>query len=134
MRRVSNYHYKRNDIEMAFRWRADVGHTLNAGLLLCTFSGDLDQNCYETLSHDFGDFSGEGVRTPCPPPPPSGSSHIMRWFFRLPSKNLITWVLDLPSSSPGIPPSVVVFGTQDGKTSLHCPVSRHFSTLDPFSL
>ena len=33
----------------AFRWRADNGPTLNAGLVACDFSGDLDQHCLETL-------------------------------------------------------------------------------------
>ena len=33
---------QRNAIEMAFRWRADDGPTLNAGLF---FSGDLAQYC-----------------------------------------------------------------------------------------
>ena len=33
----------------AFRWRADNGPTLNAGLVACDFSGDLDQYCLETL-------------------------------------------------------------------------------------
>ena len=32
---------------MAFRWRADNGRTLNAGLVACDFSGDLDQYCVE---------------------------------------------------------------------------------------
>ena len=30
---------------MAFRWRADDGLTLNAGLVALWFSGDLDQYC-----------------------------------------------------------------------------------------
>ena len=30
---------------MAFRWRADDGLTLNAGLVALCFSGDLDQYC-----------------------------------------------------------------------------------------
>ena len=33
----------------AFCWRADNGPTLNAGLVACDFSGDLDQYCLETL-------------------------------------------------------------------------------------
>ena len=32
-----------------FSWRADNGSTLNAGLVACDFSGDLDQYCLETL-------------------------------------------------------------------------------------
>ena len=36
---------QRNAIEMAFRWRADDGPTLNAGLVASRFSGDLYQNC-----------------------------------------------------------------------------------------
>ena len=33
----------------AFRWQADNGPTLNAGLVACDFSGELDQYCLETL-------------------------------------------------------------------------------------
>ena len=33
----------------AFRWQADNGPRLNAGLVACDFSGDLDQYCLETL-------------------------------------------------------------------------------------
>ena len=33
----------------SFRWRADNGPTLNAGLVACDFSGDLDQYCLETI-------------------------------------------------------------------------------------
>ena len=32
-------------IEMAFRWRADDGPTLNANLVALRFLGDLDQYC-----------------------------------------------------------------------------------------
>ena len=52
-------------------WRADNGPTLNAGLVACDFSGELDQYWLETLF--FVIFKGGGgVRTPCPP---SGSAH-----------------------------------------------------------
>ena len=53
----------------AFRWRADNGPTLNARLVACDFSGDLDQSLLR--NHIFVDFKG-GVRTPCPP---TGSAH-----------------------------------------------------------
>ena len=33
----------------AFRWRADNGPLLNAGLVASDYSGDLDQYCLETL-------------------------------------------------------------------------------------
>ena len=56
---------QRNAIGMAFRMRADDDLTLNAGLPLCDFSGDLDQYCKETLY--FCDFSGEGSRPPVTP-------------------------------------------------------------------
>ena len=36
---------QRNTIEMAFRWRANGGPTLNAGLVVCDFKGDPDQYC-----------------------------------------------------------------------------------------
>ena len=42
----------------AFRWRADNGPTLNAGLVACDFSGDLDQYCLEPLF--FVIFKGGG--------------------------------------------------------------------------
>ena len=55
----------------AFRLRADNGPTLNAGLVACDFSGDLDQYCLETLF--FVIFKGGGGgRIPCSP---SGSAH-----------------------------------------------------------
>ena len=41
-----------------FRWRADNGPTLNAGLVACDFSGDLDQYCFKTLF--FMIFKGGG--------------------------------------------------------------------------
>ena len=40
---------RRNAVYMAFRWRADDGPTLNAGLIALWFSGDLDRYCFETL-------------------------------------------------------------------------------------
>ena len=36
---------QRNAIGMAFCWRADGGPTLNAGLVVCGFTGDPDQYC-----------------------------------------------------------------------------------------
>ena len=57
---------------MAFRWRADDGPTLNAGLVAVIFAGDPDLHCLKTLY--FCDFSGEGGG-PDPLPPPSGSAH-----------------------------------------------------------
>ena len=56
---------QRNTIEMAFRWRADDGLTLNAGLVALLFFRDPDQNCKETLY--FFCFSG-GSRPPVSPP------------------------------------------------------------------
>ena len=53
-----------------FRWRADDGRTLNAGLVALGFSGDPDQYCKETLY--FCDFQGGSG-----PPAPSGSAHVM---------------------------------------------------------
>ena len=67
---------QRNAILMAFRWRADDGPTLNAGLVALCFSGDPDQFCYETLY--FCDFSGGGGPDLLPPPP-SGSAHISKY-------------------------------------------------------
>ena len=52
----------------AFRLRADNGPTLNAGLVACNFSGDLDQYCLETLF--FAIFKGGPD-----PLSPSGSTH-----------------------------------------------------------
>ena len=40
---------QRNAISMTFRWRADDGPILNAGLIALWFSGDPDQYCLETL-------------------------------------------------------------------------------------
>ena len=58
-------------IEIASRWRANNGPTLNAVLVALLFFRDPDQYCKETLY--FHDFSGGGgVQTPCPP---SGSTH-----------------------------------------------------------
>ena len=51
---------------------ADNGPTLNAGLVACDFSGDLDQYCLETIFFVMFKGGGGGVRTPCPP---SGSAH-----------------------------------------------------------
>ena len=39
---------QRNAIK-SFRWRADNGPTLNAGLVALGFSGDLDLYCLKTL-------------------------------------------------------------------------------------
>ena len=55
---------------MAFRWRADYGQKLKAGLVALRFSGDRDPYCLK--SDIFVIF--EGVRTPCPP---SGSHHAL---------------------------------------------------------
>ena len=51
---------QRNAIKMAFRWRADNGPPLNAGLVALCFLGDPDQYCYEKVC----DFSGGGVYPP----------------------------------------------------------------------
>ena len=61
---------ERNAIQMAFRWRAEDGQILNAGLVaLSFFSGSRT-----VLRNPIFYFSrgGGGVRTPCPP---SGSAH-----------------------------------------------------------
>ena len=56
---------------MAFRWRADDGPTLNAGLVVLRISGDPVQYCYENPY--FCDFPGGGGGAE--PLPPSGSAH-----------------------------------------------------------
>ena len=40
---------RRNAVYMAFRWRADDGPTLDAGLVALWFSGGLDRCCFEAL-------------------------------------------------------------------------------------
>ena len=51
----------------AFRWRADDGPTLNAGLVAVLFMGPILLFCQETLY--FGDFSrGRGSLPPLDPP------------------------------------------------------------------
>ena len=58
---------------MAFRWRADDGPTLNAGLV-ADFSGDLDS--VSKKPYIFVIFQrGSGPMPPHPPPAPSGSEH-----------------------------------------------------------
>ena len=59
---------QRNAIEMAFRWRADDGPTLNAGLVACDFSGDPDQYCKETLYFFLFFQVGGGGPNPLSPP------------------------------------------------------------------
>ena len=55
---------------MAFRWRADDGPTLNAGLVALWFSGDPDQYYWETLYLCLCFFrAGGGGFGPLPPPP-----------------------------------------------------------------
>ena len=61
----------RSAIEMAFRWRADNGPSLNAGLIALRFLGNPDQYCQETIY--FCDFSlggggGGGSGPPVLPP------------------------------------------------------------------
>ena len=55
-------------IQIAFRWRADDGPTLNAGLVASIFQG---MACIACKPYIFVIFQG-GVRTPSPP---SGSAH-----------------------------------------------------------
>ena len=54
---------------MTFRWRADGGPTLNAGLVAAIFQGS-----GPVLLKYFYDFSG-GSGLPTPPPPLSKSAH-----------------------------------------------------------
>ena len=57
---------------MAFRWRADDGPTLKAGLVAAIFQGI--RTCIARKLY-FCDFSGGGgVQTPCPPLDPPMSS------------------------------------------------------------
>ena len=56
---------------MAFRWRADDGLKLNAGLVALCFFQEIWTNIAKK-PNIFCDCSG--VRTPCPPP--SGSAHV----------------------------------------------------------
>ena len=51
--------------KLRFACCADDGQTLNAGMVALWFSGDPDQYYLGTIY--FCDFSGVGVRTPCPP-------------------------------------------------------------------
>ena len=55
-----------NAIPMAFRWRADNGPPLNAGLVALRFLGAKKPYVFVILG-------GGGVRTPCSP---SGSAHV----------------------------------------------------------
>ena len=55
---------------MAFRWRADDGPTLNAGLVAVIFQGI--RTCIASKSYIFVIFEVD-VRTPCPA---SGSAHV----------------------------------------------------------
>ena len=61
---------QRNAIQMAFRWRADGGPTLNARLAALGFSRDQEQYCLQTLY--FRDFS----RGPDPCPTPTLDPHM----------------------------------------------------------
>ena len=58
---------QRNAIEMAFRWRADDGPTLNAGLVASRFFRGSGPKLLRTLY--FCNFPGGGG-PPAPPPPP----------------------------------------------------------------
>ena len=67
---------QQNAMSIAFRWQADGGQTLNAGLVAVLFQGIRTSIAKEPCS--FAIYPGEGVRTPCPPP--SGSAHGMLMF------------------------------------------------------
>ena len=70
--RGSKYHDERASDLNGISLTGDDGPTLNAGFVALCFSGDPDQYCQKL--NFFCDFSGGG-RTPCPPPPHSGSAH-----------------------------------------------------------
>ena len=57
---------------MAFRWRANDGPTLNAGLVATIFQGI--RTYIAQKSYIFVIFQGGGGPDPLPPPP-SGSAH-----------------------------------------------------------
>ena len=65
---------QRNAIQMAFRWRADDGLTLNAGLVALWFLEIRTSIAKEPYS--FVIFQGSGGPDPLPPPP-CGSAHEM---------------------------------------------------------
>ena len=58
---------------MAFRWRADDGQILNAGLVALRISGDPVQHCLYSNPIFLCFLGGGGVRSPCSP---SGSAHV----------------------------------------------------------
>ena len=65
--------HQRNAIKMAFRWRADDGPKLNAGLVAAIFQGI--RTCI--IRKPFVIFQGGGGGpNPLSPPPPSGSAHV----------------------------------------------------------
>ena len=64
---------QRYAIEMAFRWRAHVDPTLNAGLVARGSGQVLLRN---PMFCDFSGGGGSGLPVPPPPPPPPpGSAH-----------------------------------------------------------
>ena len=54
---------------MAFRWHADDGPTLNAGLVAANCQGI--RTCIARKPYIFVIFQGGGSRPPVPPPPPT---------------------------------------------------------------
>ena len=66
--------HKRNTIEMAFRWRADDGQTLNAGLVALWFFRGPAETLY------FCDFSGVGGGGLDPLSPPPLNPHMTDMF------------------------------------------------------
>ena len=70
---------QRNAIEMAFRWRADDGPTLNAGLVALWFSGDPGQYYKEALY--FVIFRGGGGGGGPDPLSPLWIRSCSTWYF-----------------------------------------------------
>ena len=66
--------HQQNAIQMAFRWHADDGPTLNAGLVAFYFSG-LRIRIF-VKSYNFMIYGGGGGEGAKPHVPPSGSAHI----------------------------------------------------------
>ena len=72
---------------MAFRWRADYGPILTAGVVALRFQGDPDQD-FQKKKTIFVMFQGGGVRTPCPPLDPRMDSATRRMYYM---KNMQFW-------------------------------------------
>ena len=71
---------------MAFRWRADYGPILTAGVVALRFQRDPDKDFKK--KNYFCDFPGGGVRTPCPPLDPRMDSATRRMYYM---KNMQFW-------------------------------------------